>query len=134
MFKELAGLGSLLKNAQQISGRMKGLADELRQKRVTGSAGAGMVEVEVNGAAEILECRIEERLVADGEREMIEELVVAATNQALQKAKQLHAEAMKELTGGISLPGMEDVMSKFLGPGGEAELDPKPETKAEDEE
>jgi len=125
MFKELAGLGSLLKNAQQISGRMKGLADELRQKRATGSVGGGMVEVEVNGAAEVLHCRIEEKLVADGEREMIEELLVAATNQALQKAKQLHAEAMKELTGGISLPGMEDAMAKFLGPGGEAALDPE---------
>ena len=121
MFKELAGLGSLLKNAQQISGRMKGLAEELKNKRATGAAGGGMVEVTVNGAAEVLECRIEEKLVADGEREMIEELVVAATNQALQKAKQIHAEAMKELTGGVSLPGMDEAMSKFFGKGPETE-------------
>ncbi len=127
MFKELAGLGTLLKNAHQISGRMQDMAEELRQKRATGSAGAGMVEVDVNGAAEVLACRIEEKLVADGEREMIEELVVAAANQALLKAKQLHAEAMKELTGGMSLPGMDEAMAKFLGSG----LNPSDEDEEE---
>lgn len=117
MFKELAGLGTLLKNAHQISGRMQGLADELRKKRATGTAGAGMVEVDVNGAAEVLACRIEEKLFAEGDREMVEELVVAAANQALLKAKQLHAEAVKELAGGVSFPGMDEAMAKFLGGG-----------------
>jgi len=115
MFKGLAGIGSLLKQAQEIGGRMKGLTEELKKRRTSGSAGGGMVEVEVNGLAEVLSCRIEEQILADGDRELLEDLVVTATNQALSKAKQLHAEAMKELTGGVELPGLEDAMAKFLG-------------------
>ena len=114
MFKELAGLGSLLKHAQEMGGRMKGLSEELKNRRATGSAGGGMVEVEVNGLAEVLACRIDEKLIAGGDRELIEDMVATATNQALAKAKQLHAEAMKELTGGLELPGLEAAMSKFL--------------------
>ena len=93
---------------------MKGLSEEMKNRRTTGSAGGGMVEVEVNGLAEVLACRIDEELIVGGDRELIEDLVATATNQALIKAKQLHADAMKELTGGMELPGLEDAMSKFL--------------------
>lgn len=116
MFKGLGNLASLVKQAQQIGGRMQGLTDELKQRRATGSAGGGMVEVEVNGVGELLKCRIDEALVGRGDRELIEDLVVAAVNQALEKSRQLHAEALRGLTGGMALPGLDEAMSKLMGP------------------
>ena len=119
MFKGLVGLGSLLKQAQQISGRMQGLGEELKKRRATGSAGGGMVEIEVNGLMEVLRCHIDQELIAGGDRELIEDLVATAINQAVAKGKQLHGEAMKELTGGLNVPGLDDALGKFLGKGEE---------------
>lgn len=115
MFKGLAGLGSLLKQAQQISGRIKELNEELRGRRASGSAGGGMVEVEVNGLLEVLRCRIDPELVSQGDRELIEDLVATAMNQALTKGKELHAEALKAMTSGLDVPGLEEALGKFLG-------------------
>jgi len=115
VFKGIGGLGSLLKQAGQISSKMEGLNDELRARRTTGSAGGGMVEVEVNGLVEVLNCRIDPALLAQSDAEMIEDLVVGAVNQAVTKAKQMHAESLKSMTGGIELPGLDDAMGKFFG-------------------
>jgi nucleoid-associated protein EbfC len=117
MFKGLANLGSLLKHAQQLSGQMEKLTDELRTRRATGGAGGGMVEVEINGVLEVLHCHIDPQLVARGDRELIEDLVVAALNQAVTKGKQLHADAVKGLTSGISLPGLQETLEKLTGDG-----------------
>lgn len=115
MLKGLGNIASLMKQAQQIGGKMQGLTDELKQRRATGSAGAGMVEIEVNGLGELLKCRLDEALVARQDRELMEDLIVAATNQALVKAKLLHAEAMKGLAGGLELPGLDEALAKFTG-------------------
>lgn len=115
MFKGLASLGSLLKQAHEISGRMKGLNDELRTKRATGSAGGGMVEVEVNGLLEVLRCHIDKQLVEQGDCEMIEDLVSTALNQAVTKGKQLHMDAVKSMAGGLDVPGLEAALGNFLG-------------------
>jgi len=119
MFKGLSNIGSLLKTAQQVGGQMHQMSEKLRQRRVTGSAGGGMVEIEVNGLMEVLGCRIDPTLVEQGDRELLEDLVATAVNQAIQAGKQLHAEAMKDLTGGIELPGLHDAMAKFMNPEGE---------------
>lgn len=120
MFKGLGNLGSLLKQAQEFSGRMKGLNDELRNRHTSGSAGGGMVEVEVNGLMEVLRCRIDPSLVTQGDRELLEDLVATAVNQAIAKAKELHAEALKTAAGGFEVPGLDEAMQKILGgnPGG----------------
>jgi len=115
MFKNLAGLGSLLKQAQNIGGQLGNLSEQLKQRRTTGSAGGGMVEVEVNGIMEVLRCTIDPALMQQNDRELIEDLVVAAVNQAISKGKQLHAEAVQDLTGGIELPGLNEAMAKFMG-------------------
>jgi DNA-binding YbaB/EbfC family protein len=115
VFKGLAGLGSLLKQAHEISGRMKGLNEQLRARRATGSAGGGMVEVEVNGLLEVLRCHIDQQLVEQGDREMIEDLVATALNQAINNGKQLHMEAMKSLTGGLDVPGLDAALGDLLG-------------------
>jgi DNA-binding YbaB/EbfC family protein len=118
VFKELLGLGSLMKQAQQIGGRMKALGEELKKRRATGTAGGGMVEIEVNGLMEVLRCRIDPQLIAGGDRELIEDLVATAINQTIAKGKQLHADAVRELAGNIHLPGLEETLAKFMGTGG----------------
>ena len=125
MFKglgNLANLPALMKQAQEMGTKMKAISDELKTKRATGSVGGGLVEVEVNGLGEVLAVRIDPSLVAKQDREMIEDLLPAAFNAAAQKAKQLHAEAMASLTGGIQLPGLDDALSQLTGgpPGGDA--------------
>lgn len=115
MFEGLSNLAALWKNARQISGRLQALNDELRQKRVTGAAGGGMVEIECNGLLEVLRCRIDPQLIAQGDHELIEDLVASAVNQAVQKAKQIHAEAITALTGGVELPGLREAIARFTG-------------------
>ena len=90
MFKglgNLANLGSLVKQAQEMGSKMQALGDELKTKRATGAAGGGLVEVEVNGLGEVLAVRIDPSLVEKQDREMIEDLLPAAFNAAAQKAE-----------------------------------------------
>ena len=115
MFKGLGDLASMMKQAQQIGGRMKEMGEELKKLRAMGSAGGGMVEIEVNGVGEALTCRIEPHLIEQGDIELLEDLVAAAINDANQKSKQLQADAMKSATGGLELPGLEDAMAKLTG-------------------
>src|SRR5688572_11120765 len=105
----------MLKQAQQMGSRLKSLNEELKTKRATGSSGGGMVEVEANGAGEVLSVRIDPALFAKGDREMIEDLLPAAINQTLEKVKQLHNEAMQSMTAGMDLPGLTDALSKLSG-------------------
>jgi DNA-binding YbaB/EbfC family protein len=115
----LANIGALMKQAQEMGGKMQAMQDELRAKRATGASGGGLVEVEVNGLAEVLAVRIDPSLVEKGEREMIEDLLPAAFNAAQQKARQLHAEAMQSIAGGLPLGGLQDALSQLSssGPG-----------------
>jgi nucleoid-associated protein EbfC len=111
----LANLGALLKQAQEMGGKMQALTEELKTKRATGSAGGGLVEVDVNGLAEVLAVRIDPALVEKGDREMIEDLLPAAFNAAHDKAKALHAEAIQSIAGGMNVPGLEDALSQLSG-------------------
>jgi DNA-binding YbaB/EbfC family protein len=116
MFKglgNLANLGGLMKQAQEMGGKMQQLTQELKAKRVAGSAGGGMVEVEANGVGDILAVRIDPALFAKQDREMIEDLLPAAINAAQLKAKELYAEQMKSLTGDINLPGLSEALGSL---------------------
>jgi len=115
MFKGIANLMSLLKNAQQISGKMQELNEELKKRRVTGTAGGGMVEIEANGLLEAIRCQVDPQLIAKGDRELIEDLVVVAMNQAVAQGKQIHGELARSLTGGMGLPGLDEAIAKFTG-------------------
>jgi hypothetical protein len=118
MFKGLGQLASLLKNANEIQGRMQEMQESLKRVRASGSAGGGMVTVEMNGQQQVLSCRIEESLFASGDREMVEDLTVAAVNQALEKVRQAAAEEMSRFAGGFDVPGLGDALAKFSGNGG----------------
>jgi DNA-binding YbaB/EbfC family protein len=115
MFKGIANLASMLKNAQQMGARMQQLNEQLKAKRAAGTAGGGMVEVELNGLLEVLRCSIDPNVFALGDRSFVEDLVVSAVNAALAKGRQLHVDAMKELTGGLELPGVQEAIAKFSG-------------------
>ena len=113
MFKGLGRIASLMKNAQEIQGRMKEMQENLRRLKLEGTAGGGMVTVEINGQQQVLSCRIEQSLFDAGDREMVEDLVVAATNQALEKIKQAAADEMGKLTGGLDMSGLNDTLSQL---------------------
>ena len=117
MFKGLANIGTILKQAQQMGGRLQEVNEKLRSLRVSGSAGGGMVEVDANGVGEILSLRIDPQLVEKGEKELLEDLIPAAVNQAFVKAKELSGQQMQELTSGMELPGLDDAIAMFTGNG-----------------
>jgi len=115
MFSGLGNLGSILKQAQEMGGKMQSINDQMKQQTVSGNAGGGMVEVTVNGLGEVLQLKIDPELVEKGEREMIEDLVPAAINQAQSRAKEMYGESVKTLTAGMEIPGLTDALSNFTG-------------------
>jgi DNA-binding YbaB/EbfC family protein len=117
MFQGISNLASLMRQAQEVVGRLPEATAELKAKRVTGTAGGGLVEVEANGAGEVRRVRIDPDLFARGERGVIEDLLPAAVNQALEKARQLHLEMMQSMTQGVSVPGLSEALDQ-LNPGG----------------
>jgi nucleoid-associated protein EbfC len=111
----LANIGSLMKQAQEMGSKMQAIQEELKTKKATGAAGGGLVEVDVNGLSDVLAVRIDPSLVEKGEREMIEDLLPAAFNAAQAKAKHMHAEALQGLAGGLPIGGFADILSQLPG-------------------
>jgi len=113
MFKGLSNLASIMKEAQQIQGRAEEMQAKLGQLRVEGSAGGNMVVVQASGLQRILGIKIEPSLLKDADVEMLEDLLISATNQALDKATRASADEMAKLTSQLQLPGLSEMMSKF---------------------
>jgi len=97
-------LSQLLRQVQKIQGLVNELHSTLAEKRVEVVAGGGMVRVVVNGNQEVIELRIDPRWAQVGDLELLEELIVAAVNQAMARAQELATEEMKRVAGGLSLP------------------------------
>jgi DNA-binding YbaB/EbfC family protein len=89
-----------------MQAQMAKLQEEAATKTVTGSAGGGMVTVTANGALEVVSVRIDPEALKDADAEMLQDVVLAATNEALKNARQLMAEQMKSVTGGMNIPGL----------------------------
>ena len=100
------GVGNMMKQVQQMQAKMEEVQAELEDERIEGTAGGGMVKVVANGKQEIVEVKIEKEVVDPDDVEMLEDLIVAAVNQAQQNAQELAAEKMGGLTGGMKIPGM----------------------------
>ncbi len=97
-------LGQMLKQAQEMQTRMQEMQAALGEVEVTGNAGAGMVTVTLNGRGEMRGIRIDESLIDAGEKEMLEDLIVAAVNDARGKVDALIKEKTTEIMGGMQLP------------------------------
>ena len=115
MFSSFGNIFSLVRKAQEMGGKMQESNEQLRSLRAHGSAGGGLVSVEVNGLGEMLGLTIDPMLMERQDREMIEDLVPAAVNQAKEKAQLLHATAMKEMVSDLEMPGLEDALGQFTG-------------------
>jgi hypothetical protein len=98
--------GDIMKQAQQMQERMAKLQEEAGKKTVEASAGGGMVTVVANGKQEILSVKIDPEVFSGNDRAMLEDLLLAAVNEALRKARDLMSEEMKTLTGGLQIPGL----------------------------
>ncbi len=104
----MKNLGQMMKQAQQIQQKMAALQEQLAATEVTGASGGGMVQVTLNGKAEARHVRIDPSLLERGEAEVLEDLIVAAINDAKAKVEATIAERMREITGGLNLPpGMQ---------------------------
>lgn len=104
----MKNLGQMMKQAQKLQAKMAELQEQLATIEVAGSAGGGMVEVRMTGKGDLRKVRIDPSLVDPGEVEVLEDLIVAACNDAKQKVEATVAERMAELTGGLQLPpGMQ---------------------------
>jgi len=99
-------MGDLLKQAQQFQQKMGTIQEELSHKVVTGTAGGGMVTATVNGKGELVGLAIEQDIVKPDDVQMLQDLIRAAVNDGLDKARELGREEMSKLTGGLNLPGM----------------------------
>ena len=102
----MAGLGDIMKQAQRLKAEMDRLQAEAATKTVEGSAGGGMVTVVVNGKGDLLSVKIDPEVARGEDLEMLQDLVVAAANDALRRARELLAQEVSRLTGGLSLPGL----------------------------
>ena len=100
------GLGNILKQAQEIHSKMSQLQEQMAGKTVEASSGGGMVSVVINGKQEILSIRIDPEVVSREDIEMLQDLVVAAVNEAIRKSQEMMTEEMKKITGGLSIPGL----------------------------
>jgi DNA-binding YbaB/EbfC family protein len=104
MFKEIGQFASLMKNLPKLREEMDRLQQRLGQISAEGDAGGGMVKAKVNGHLEVTACTISEPALRLGDREMLEDLVRAAVNQALQRARQMVAEETSKMASGLGLP------------------------------
>ena len=104
-------ISSLMQQAKQMQEKMASLQETLKDKTATGSAGGGMVTVTANGHSEILAVEIEQDIISKDEKEMLQDLITAATNDALRKVKEISKEEMSKLTGGMNIPGVSNLFS-----------------------
>jgi nucleoid-associated protein EbfC len=99
-------MGNLLKQAQDMQARMAKIQEELANKTVEGSAGGGMVQVTVNGQFNVTAVKIEASVINAAEKDMLEDLVLAAVNDGVRKARDLVSSEMSKITGGLKIPGL----------------------------
>ncbi|MEE9544033.1 MAG: YbaB/EbfC family nucleoid-associated protein [Rhodospirillales bacterium] len=100
----MKNLGAMMKQAQEMQAKMAEMQERLANTEIEGSSGGGLVRVTLTGKSQVRKVKIDPSLMADGDVEVIEDLVVAAFNDARGKIETMLAEKMSELTGGLPLP------------------------------
>ncbi|WP_409305868.1 YbaB/EbfC family nucleoid-associated protein [Peribacillus sp. SCS-155] len=102
----MGNMQNMMKQMQKMQKKMAEAQEELGEKKIEGTAGGGMVTVIVTGHKEIVEVNIKPEVVDPDDIEMLQDLVLAATNDALKKADELTNQTMGQFTKGMNLPGM----------------------------
>ncbi len=102
----MKGMGKMLKQAQKMQAQMMQLQEELAQKTVETSAGGGMVRVTANGKQQIVALEIEKEVVDPEDVDMLQDLILAAVNDALTQSQEMVSAEMGKLTGGLNIPGL----------------------------
>jgi len=102
----MKSMGKMMKQAQQLQSKMLKLQEEMADKTVETSSGGGMVKVVTNGRQQVLSIQIEKEVVDPDDVEMLQDLILAAINDALIKSQEMATQEMSKLTGGINIPGL----------------------------
>jgi len=100
------GLGNIMKQAQQMQAKIARVQQELENKEIEATAGGGMVTARVNGKQQLLELNIEKDVVDPEDIEMLQDLVIAAVNEAIKQSQDMIQSEMSKVTGGMNIPGM----------------------------
>jgi len=109
--KGIPNMGNIMKQAQKFQAKIAKLQEELGDKTVEASAGGGMVIAVANGRQEILSIRIDPEVIDPEDPEMLQDLVLAAVNDALTRAKDMVSEEMGKLTQGMNIPNIPGLTS-----------------------
>lgn len=102
----MKGMGNMMKQAQKLQAKMLRMQEELADKTVEATAGGGMIKAVANGKQQILSIQIEKEVVDPDDVEMLQDLILAAVNDALAKSQEMVSGEMSKLTGGLKIPGM----------------------------
>ncbi len=104
--------GDMMRQAKKMQQEMGKIQEESRKKIVEASAGGGMVTVTANGAMEIITIKIDREVVKPDDIEMLQDLIVAATNEALRQAQKMVGDEMSKITGGLNLPALGNLLGQ----------------------
>ena len=102
----MKGMGNMMKQAQKLQSKMLKLQEEMAEKTVEASSGGGMVKVVANGRHQLLSIHIEKEVIDPDDLEMLQDLILAAVNDALLKSQEMVTGEMSKLTGGMNIPGL----------------------------
>lgn len=102
----MKGMGNIMKQAQKLQSKIMKLQEEVADKTVESTAGGGMVKVVVNGRHQLVSIQIEKEVVDPDDVEMLQDLIVAAINDALATAQEMVNGEMSKITGGLNIPGL----------------------------
>jgi len=105
----------ILKNAQKIQEQMGAFQEKLTELNATGSAGGGMVEIDINGKMEVIAVRIAPEAMEDRDAQMLQDLLMAAFSNATEKIREAISREMSAITGGLNIPGLPSLSGSFPG-------------------
>ena len=102
----MKGMANMMKQAQKLQAKMMQLQEEMAEKTVESTSGGGMVKVVANGRQQIVSIQIEKEVVDPDDVEMLQDLILAAVNDALKNSQEMMTAEMSKLTGGMNIPGL----------------------------
>ena len=102
----MKNMKNMMKQAQQLQNKMAKMQEEMAEKTIEASAGGGMIKVVANGKQEVVSIHIEKEVVDPEDVEMLQDLILAAVNEALMQSQKMVSDEMGKLTGGMNIPGL----------------------------